>query len=324
MVNLVLDTNVFYDLADGRIDISNFADSSDQLFYSPLSVLEIAGKWSPKLFRERKAAARAILDCGAAELPDQDSFLAQIIFRYALRRPIVSLKDAVVAMAKSRSLEALEGGVEDQLERVVRKVNSDWVRTWRGVVEGMWVRDLESIQDREVPRFAAWRIERAASVIKPVPKLRGARKQDFIQKTHDPNWNLTLISICHKRALLTARKTQPDVSYMEAYQTITKAVVSLSCYCSVYTQYLIRLLTEGALPDPNDDEDRYRNRVVAPPYCSKALGQYRLKFGELGVIAKPRLHSNELGVGVCELLSEIRCGSVVIAQTQEVDQLGYR
>jgi hypothetical protein len=66
---------------------------------------------STKLFRSRKAAAQAILECGAAELPDQDSFLAQIIFGYALRRPTVSLKDAVVAMAKSRSLEALEKGV---------------------------------------------------------------------------------------------------------------------------------------------------------------------------------------------------------------------
>ncbi len=255
MANLVLDTNVFYDLADGSIDVSTFASSSDLLFYSPMSVLEITGKWSRKLFRKRKAAARAILDCGAAELPDQDSFLAQTIFRYALRRPVVSLKDAVVAMAKSRSVEALAGGVEDQLEKVVRKVDSDLVGRWRGVVEGLWVKDMESIQDREIPRFAAWRIERAASVINPVPKLRGARKQAFIQKTHEPNWNLTLISMCHKRALLTARKTQPAVPDMEAYETITKAVMSLSCYCSVYTQYLIRLLTEGALPEPNDSGD---------------------------------------------------------------------
>jgi hypothetical protein len=44
MAKLILDTNVFYDLADGSIDVSMFASSSDQLFYSPLSVLEISGK----------------------------------------------------------------------------------------------------------------------------------------------------------------------------------------------------------------------------------------------------------------------------------------
>jgi hypothetical protein len=255
MAKLILDTNVFYDLADGSIDVTMFASSSDQLFYSSLSVLEIAGKWSPELFHKRKAAARAILDCGAAELPDQDSFLAQTIFKYILRRPIVSLKDAVIAMAKSRSVEALERGVEDRLEKVVRKVDSALVGKWRGVVEGMWVKDMESIQDREIPRFSAWRAERAARVTNPVPKLKGARKREFLEKTHEASWNLTLVSSCHKRALLTSRKTQPAVSVMEAHETITEAVKSLSCYCSVYTQYLIRLLTGGALPDPNDSGD---------------------------------------------------------------------
>jgi hypothetical protein len=255
MAKLILDTNVFYDLADGSIDVSMFASSSDQLFYSPLSVLEISGKWSPKLFRSRKAAARAILDCGAAELPDQDSFLAQIIFGYSLRRPAVSLKDAVVAMAKSRSVEALEKGVADELEKVVRKVDSALVGKWRGVVEGIWVRDMEAIQDREIPRFATWRAERAAGFDPPVPKLKGTRKRAFLEDTLAPNWNLTLISMCHQRALLTARKIQPVVPNIVALETITKAVQSLSCYCGNYTKYLTRLLTAGALPDPNDSGD---------------------------------------------------------------------
>jgi len=42
---------------------------------------------------------------------------------------------------------------------------------------------------------------------------------------------------------------------MVALETITKAVHSLSCYCSIYTKYLTRLLTVGALPDPNDSGD---------------------------------------------------------------------
>lgn len=255
MAKLILDTNVFYNLADRSFDIATFASSSDQLFYSPLSVLEIAGKWSPELFLRRKAAAQAILDCGAAELPDQDSFLAQTIFKYALRRPTVSLKDAVVAMAKSRSVEALERGVEDRLEKVVRKVDSALVGKWRGVIEGMWVRDMESIQDREIPRFALWRAERAAGFDPPVPKLKGAREREFLEKTREPNWNLTLVSSCHERALLISRKTQPVVSETETRETITEALKALSCYCGVYTQYLIRLLTGGVLPDPNDSGD---------------------------------------------------------------------
>jgi hypothetical protein len=255
MATLILDTNVFYDLAAGTFDVSTFASSSDKLFYSPLSVLEIAGKWSPEEFEKRKAASQAILDCGAAELPDQDSFLAQTIFKYLLRRPTVSLDEAVRAMAKSRSVHALQRGVEDHLERVVRKVNSSLVGKWRGVVEGMWVKDMDTIQEREIPKFSRWRTNRVAGVTAPVPKLRGAAKQKFLDQTLEKNWQLTLVSNCHKRALLTSRKVQPTVSLMEAYETMTEAVKSLSCYCGVYTQYLIRLLTGGALPDPNDSGD---------------------------------------------------------------------
>ena len=141
------------------------------------------------------------------------------------------------------------------MERVVRKVNSSLVGKWRGVVEGMWVKDMDTIQEREIPKFSRWRTNRVAGVTAPVPKLRGAAKQKFLDQTLEKNWQLTLVSNCHKRALLTSRKVQPTVSLMEAYETMTEAVKSLSCYCGVYTQYLIRLLTGGALPDPNDSGD---------------------------------------------------------------------
>lgn len=255
MAALILDTNVFYDLADGKIDVATFASPSDKLYYSPLSVFEIAGKWSLEEFQKRKAASQAILDCGAEELLDQDSFLAQTIFRYSLRRPSVSVKEAVRAMAKSRSVDALRRGVEDHLEKVVRRVDAPLVGRWRGAVEGMWVKDMESIQDREIPRFARWRANRIAGSSAPVPKLKGAARQKFLDQTLEDNWHLTLVANCHKRALLTSRKVQPTVSPIEAYETITAAVKSLACYCGVYTQYLIRLLTGGALPDANDSGD---------------------------------------------------------------------
>jgi hypothetical protein len=255
MAELILDTNVFYDLANGKINVSSFASPSDRLSYSPLSVFEIAGKWSPEEFQKRKAAGQAILDCGATEILDQDSFLAQRIFRYKLKRPPVSVKDVVKAMAKSRSVEALQQGVEDHLERVVRRVDASLVGKWRGVVEGMWVKDMEAMQDREIPSFPQWRSDRLAGVSAPVPKLKGARKRKFLEQTKDDNWRLTLIANCHRRALLTANKVQPIVSPTEAYETVAEAVKSLSCYCDLYTQYLIRLLTGGALANANDSGD---------------------------------------------------------------------
>jgi hypothetical protein len=255
MAKLIFDTNVFYDLADGSATPAVFAASTDLIFYSPLSVLEIAGKWSGKQFDIRKAAAKAILECGASELPDQDSFLAHSIFGYTLRRPIVRFHDAVVAMANSRSVGSLEGGVANYLENKVRRVDTGLIERWRGFTEGAWVTDMESIQDREISGFSAWRQNREMNPTRRVPRLTGAARQKFMDSTLSPNWNLTLVSFCHQRALLTARKIQPTVPDLVAFETVTKACESLACYCGVYTQYMIRLLTKGALPDRNDSGD---------------------------------------------------------------------
>src|SRR5258708_21768662 len=135
---LILDTNVFYDLGAGLITLSHLQPAGETLLYSPLTVFEIAGKWSSRTFNERRAAANAILASGATELPDQDTYLTRDIFKYALHRPPVPLKDAVKAMAGSRDIASLTAGVNDFTERVVRKVNADKIARWRSFVEGQW------------------------------------------------------------------------------------------------------------------------------------------------------------------------------------------
>lgn len=76
----------------------------------------------------------------------------------------------------------------------------------------MWVKDMESIQDREIPHFARWRADRLAGASAPVPKLKAAAKRKFLEQTVEDNWRLTLVANCHQRALLTAKKVQPIVS----------------------------------------------------------------------------------------------------------------
>src|SRR4051794_22583313 len=120
---LILDTNVFYNLGAGTLDLSAVRTAGESLHYSPLTVFELAGKWSSRTFHERRAAANAILQSGAEELPDQDTYLTREIFRYALSHPHTSLHDAVKAMATSRDIRSLELGVADFKERVVRRVN---------------------------------------------------------------------------------------------------------------------------------------------------------------------------------------------------------
>ncbi|MFZ0279356.1 MAG: hypothetical protein WA254_01675 [Candidatus Sulfotelmatobacter sp.] len=254
--HLILDTNIFYDLGAGSLTPSDVGDADEILWYSPLSVLELAGKWSSRTFLARKAAANAILISGAKELPDQDTYLTRDLFGYALKRPPVALTDAVKAMADSHEMDALVSGVLDFAERVVRRVSVAKVQKWRDVIEGKWVDDMLSIQRREIPRFEAWHKSDPATRKQRVPRLRGLEKETFLDSTKNPAWNLTLVFNLHHRALMGARRVaSPAVPPTEAASTVDKAITSLSCYCAVYTQYLIRLLIDGALAEPNDSGD---------------------------------------------------------------------
>jgi len=253
---LILDTNIFYDLGAGSLTRSDIGDADDTLWYSPLSVLELAGKWSSRTFAARKAAANAILVSGAKELPDQDTYLTRDLFSYALRRPPVVLADAVKAMANSHEMDSLVSGVLDFAERVVRRVSVDKVQKWRDVIEGKWVEDMLSIQRREIPRFEAWYKSDPATRKQRIPRLTGLEKKTFLDNTKKTAWNLTLVINLHHRALTGARRVaNPAVPPTEAASTVDKAITSLSCYCGVYTQYLIRLLIDGALAEPNDSGD---------------------------------------------------------------------
>jgi hypothetical protein len=253
--HLILDTNVFYDLGMGTLDLSTVRSADDALDYSPLTVLELAGKWSERTFSERRAAANAILTSGANELPDQDTYLTRSIFGYVPKRPAIQLTDAVKAMAGSPDIRSLESGVQDFAEMVIRKVRVPRVARWRAAVEGQWVKEMTVIQEREIPRFQTWNRADSKTRKQQVPHLTGEMKQAFLRNTRNPNWGLTLIINCHKRALLGASKIQSDVPTSDAVKTISSALSALECYCGVYTQYLIRLLVDGALPEENDSGD---------------------------------------------------------------------
>lgn len=166
------------------------------------------------------------------------------------------LTDAVKAMANSHAMSSLVSGVSDFTERVVRRVSVGKVQKWRDVIEGKWVDDMLAIQRRDIPIFEAWYKSDPATRKQRVPRLRGPARESFLDSTKDSAWNLTLVLNLHHRALMGAqRNASPAVSPTEVASTVRNAIASLSCYCSVYTQYLIRLLIDGALAEPNDSGD---------------------------------------------------------------------
>jgi len=246
---------VFYELGHGSLSLSGLRSGSETICYSPVTVLELAGKWRTRTFSERKNASAAILSSGAVELPDPDTYLTWDIFGFALNYVPHPMVDAVRAMAASRDMKSLVSGVPDLAARVIRRVSVPKIHGWRVVTEQAWVKEMLAIQQRTIPKFARWYKSDPTQRKKQVPRLTGKARDEFLRSTTTEEWALTLVVDCHHRALLGAKRNRSLVPTQDTVQTILAAITSIECYCAVYTHYLIRLLTAGALPKPNDSSD---------------------------------------------------------------------
>lgn len=251
---LILDTNVFYNLGSGALTTSSFTQPGDRLCYSPVTVLELAGKWSEAAHTTRRAAAQAIVDSGAAELPDPEAFLTDR-FGYPPAETATSYHPGVLAMAGSTNMEELVAGVRDYGERVSRRVSVSAANSWRLSVEGKWIDDLLVLQKELIPNFTEWYDPDPTKRKGAVPKLTGTAKSAFLEDTRSAAWLQELLVACQTRALMGAKKGPHLVPTAQTVTKLSKAIEDVAAYCAIYTRYLIRLLTEGALPDGNDSGD---------------------------------------------------------------------
>jgi hypothetical protein len=112
-----------------------------------------------------------------------------------------------------------------------------------------------SIQMEKIPNFKNWYHADPAKRKKEVPRLKGGAKRAFLQETTTSEWPITLLVACQERALSGAISNKLLVPTKTTVPRLLDAIAALSCYCAVYTQYLIRLLTAGALPERNDIGD---------------------------------------------------------------------
>ena len=88
-----------------------------------------------------------------------------------------------------------------------------------------------------------------------MPKLRGEEKKKFFYGMKSREWFSQVISACQMRALFKADNNDLRVVTKQKVNKLTDAITRIECYAHIYTQYLIRLMTEGLLPEKNDSGD---------------------------------------------------------------------
>jgi len=245
----IWDTNVFRNIGAGDLRLGDLRRSGADVFYSPVTPLELASKYTEGSFEHRRAAARAILDSGAELLPDPELYLTEL-FRLRPAEGNFDWRQAVAAMAQSTTLEELQRGVADYGALVRRRVNIGFARSYCEGIEQDFVRDMLSLQQSEIPGFSEWydAPERRGNV----PQLGGAARDSFLAGTRDPMFTGELMFACLRRASFKASVPPPWPANEDWVRRLVDASHRLEFYCGVYTQYLVRLLTGGMLPRAND------------------------------------------------------------------------
>ena len=246
---VILDTNVLYDIGLNRVRIEDIGRPKEHLCYSPISIIELVSKLDDRSFADRKAAAGVILKHRIDELPDPESYLTTA-FGYKLAEPAPSYSDAVRALAKGQSLEEVRSGVPDYEIRVRRRLNVPFAATWREKVEQEWVDSLITLMAENIPGFQEWYAKDPEKRASSVPKLRGEEKKKFLAGMKSREWSARIISACQMRAFFKA-----DIPTKLRAHEFAAAIPKIECYSRMYTHYLIRLMTEGFLPQQNDSGD---------------------------------------------------------------------
>ena len=237
---VILETHVLYDIGLKQINIEDIRQPGERLFYSPISVLELVSKLNERSFEDRKAAANAILEHGIEELPDPESHLT-MVFGYKLAEPVPSFADAVRALAKAENLEW-------------RSLNVSRAMTWREKAERAWMGDLIALMKKNIPGFQKWYAKDPEKRSASVPKLRGDEKAKFLNGLKSAELSSQVISACQMRAFAKADKDDLRVVSKQRANELAAAIPKVACFTQMYKHYLLRLMTEGLLPDKNDRE----------------------------------------------------------------------
>ena len=250
---VILETNVLYDIGLNRIRIEDVRQPGEHLCYSPISIIELVSKLNDRSFEDRKAAANVILNHRIDELPDPESHLTRL-FGYKLAEPAPSYSDAVRALATGQSLEEVRRGVPD--EALVRhSLHVPFTATWREKAEQEWVDSLISLMEENIPGFQKWYAKDPKKRSSSVPKLRGEKKKKFLYEMKSREWFSQVISACQMRAFFKADNNDLRVVTKQKGNKLTDAITKIEFYAHMYTYYLIRLMTEGLLPEKNDSGD---------------------------------------------------------------------
>ena len=275
-MDLIADTNVWYDISQGIRNPARLKEGGDRLIATPISLLEIASLISKQSFSERKEAAKAVI-AYADEIAVDNEYHLATLWGLQVNRPNVPWLEGYQAIAMANTLQELQDGINDFVNQRIIKVNLPLANVWRGYHWNDFYDKVVDAIDQRVPGYKK--------------KLRRGKSPHYLNKEKGHILANELRSLesgivftlaTFVRALKVANQPPRIPSEKEVF--IAEPLVAP--YVAAYIEYLISCATKIS-PEPNDLGDseifyylqgnnrflssdrRWVNisRIACPKYC---------------------------------------------------------
>ena len=239
-MELICDTNVWYDIGSGRIDAHYIKSQGHALLATAVNVLEIGSKLTDKSLPARRQAAAAILNHASRIVEDPERHLGTI-WQTSLPPLKTDWKDIIKAVSQAPDMASFTNGIIDTVDRVIRSVDYNLATRWRDRVYSNFADDVIKVLDKESPGYAAARAQKKGLA------MRQTQLTQFQAKMANPGMFAAAILATYQRVRLQVRDAapQPTKCLQDA------ASQSLTNYARAYSAYLIHIAA-GVAPEPND------------------------------------------------------------------------
>lgn len=234
-MDLICDTNVWYDIGAGRRDPAILKANGNRLIATPVSLLEIASLIDDHNINERKNAAIAVIG-HADEVADDCEYHLANMWGLNPQKANVPWREAFTAIAGANSEAELNAGVDDFADMVRRKINVPLAKTWRTY---HW----DDFRDKVV--VAIDNFVAGYKAARDKGKMKRFNKEDgnvFANNIRSAQVRKIVVETTFQRALLVVG--EPDRKPTEAeYQ---HGEPSVTPYVDAYIEYIIGCATDYA------------------------------------------------------------------------------
>ncbi len=239
-MNLVADTNVWYDIGAGWRNPTVLKSGANRLVATPTSFLEIASGIDERTFANRKAAAQAVVSHADEVAEDCESHLAGL---WGLSVPGAKIDwiEGFRAIAQASSPAELTHGVSDFDASVVRTVDLTLAAHWRTYHWNDFRDQVERALDGQILGYLAARAKGHSK------QLNRENAKLFAEAMRLPEVRQFVISSTFFRALMVVGQ-DPREPTKEEWSASEPLV---SPYADAYIEYIIACASEFA-PQPND------------------------------------------------------------------------